>query len=403
MIGIKKIKNILYLLLLTLILIQDFIPIFGEAFKIVITGGLLLFSFVFLNRSNWKINQKTYFYWVLGILLYFYTSSMWAIRPILSYWLIIQALIPILVVTFSMFLYATDRDKVYHLLGVYYFAAIVMLLYLVFVLDFSAIAGNRVTAAINTDEESWNSNGIGLTFATGIYCGYLLIKRSSKVYRFCFILLSILMLYGILLTGSRKSLIILFIPIICFSAYNLKRNFFKVLVTVFISIIIAYYLIIKVPFFYDIIGVRMEDLFNILSNNTDGTEDTSRVLLIIYGWEWFLEHPLLGVGVNNYRALSNATIEFAGKNFYAHNNYIEILVGCGLIGFILYYSAHIYLLKQSLRLQSAASKWVISFLAITLFVDMAMVSYYDLMTHYFLIICFIVIFQERYFRYGTNK
>ena len=61
----------------------------------------------------------------------------------------------------------------------------------------------------------------------------------------------------------------------------------------------------EVPLFYEIIGKRMEDLFDILTNNTDGTEDISRVMLIWYGWNWFLEHPVFGVGVNNFRALSN--------------------------------------------------------------------------------------------------
>ena len=133
----------------------------------------------------------------------------------------------------------------------------------------------------------------------------------------------------------------------------------------------------------------MEDLFDILTNNTDGTEDISRVMLIWYGWNWFLEHPVFGVGVNNFRALSNLVPLFAGKNFYAHNNYIEMLVGCGLVGFILYYSAHFYLLN------SVAARWVVSYILVTMFVDVAMVSYYDLMTHYFLVICFIVIYQEK--------
>ncbi len=396
MIKIRKIVDCLYLLLLTFMLIQDFIPIFNFLFRIVTVVALFVFLCVFLDRSRWKITQKYYFLWVLYVLLYFYLSSIWAIRPILCYWVILDALAPILIMTFSMFMYATNRNKIYHFFAVYYVAAILMLIYVVLKLDISAIEGQRVTNAMDTDTETWNSNAIGLTLSTAIYCGYLLKSRLNKLYKFSFYLITLAMLYAIMLTGSRKSLIILLIPIFCFCAYNLKKHFLKVIIGSCLVFVVTYFLIIEIPLFYEIIGKRMEDLFNILTNNTDGTEDVSRIMLIIYGWNWFLENPFWGVGVNNFRALSNTVPLFAGKNFYAHNNYIETLVGCGLVGFILYYSAHAYLLKYSIRLKTTAAKWVISFILVTLFVDVAMVSYYDLMTHYFLIICFIVIYQEKH-------
>lgn len=398
MINVRKIINSSYLLFLTLMLIVDFVPIFGSLFRIGITCILFIFLCVFLNRSQWKINQRFYFFWVILVLLYFYLSSIWSLRPILCYWAILYAFSPIMTMTFTMYMYAKDRDKVYHLLAVYYVAAIVMLVYVMLNLDLSALEGQRVTDAMETDSttETWNSNSIGLVLATAIYCGYLLRVRLNRIYRLLFYLITMVMLYGIMLTGSRKSLIILFIPIFYFSACNLRKHFFKIVIGVGGAFIVAYFLIMEVPFFYEIIGKRMEDLFNIITNKTDGTEDVSRVMLILYGWNWFLEHPFLGVGVNNFRALSNTVALFAGKNFYAHNNYIETLVGCGLVGFVLYYSAHLYLFQHALHLHTTASKWVMSFILVTLFIDIAMVSYYDLMTHYFLIICFIVIYQENH-------
>jgi hypothetical protein len=375
-------------------LLQDFIPIFDGLLKSFSNLGLFVCLCIFLNRNHWRINQKYYLLWILYVLLYFYLSTVWAIRPILSYWVIVQV-VSILIMTFSMLMYTINRNKIYHLLAVYYVAAIFMLIYVVLKLDLSALEGQRVTDAMDVDTETWNSNGIGLTLATAIYCGFLLKQRCNRGYKLCFYLITIAMLYGIMLTGSRKSLILLFIPIFYFCVCNFKKHFFKVLIGGCVACLFVYILIMEVPLFYEIIGKRMEDLFDILTNNTDGTEDISRVMLIWYGWNWFLEHPVFGVGVNNFRALSNLVPLFAGKNFYAHNNYIEMLVGCGLVGFILYYSAHFYLLKHTLRLHSVAARWVVSYILVTMFVDVAMVSYYDLMTHYFLVICFIVIYQEK--------
>lgn len=71
-----------------------------------------------------------------------------------------------------MLMYTINRNKIYHLLAVYYVAAIFMLIYVVLKLDLSALEGQRVTDAMDVDTETWNSNGIGLTLATAIYCGF---------------------------------------------------------------------------------------------------------------------------------------------------------------------------------------------------------------------------------------
>lgn len=110
-----------------------------------------------------------------------------------------------------MLMYTINRNKIYHLLAVYYVAAIFMLIYVVLKLDLSALEGQRVTDAMDVDTETWNSNGIGLTLATAIYCGFLLKQRCNRGYKLCFYLITIAMLYGIMLTGSRKSLILLFV------------------------------------------------------------------------------------------------------------------------------------------------------------------------------------------------
>ena len=50
-----------------------------------------------------------------------------------------------------------------------------------------------------------------------------------------------------------------------------------------------------------------------------------------FGWELFKERPVHGYGMNN----------FSQKyylNTYSHNNYIELLVSCGIVGFALYYA-----------------------------------------------------------------
>lgn len=53
-----------------------------------------------------------------------------------------------------MLMYTINRNKIYHLLAVYYVAAIFMLIYVVLKLDLSALEGQRVTDAMDVDTET---------------------------------------------------------------------------------------------------------------------------------------------------------------------------------------------------------------------------------------------------------
>ena len=86
--------------------------------------------------------------------------------------------------------------------------------------------GQRVTDAMDVDTETWNSNGIGLTLATAIYCGFLLKQRCNRGYKLCFYLITIAMLYGIMLTGSRKELRFYCLFLYFISVYAILKTFF---------------------------------------------------------------------------------------------------------------------------------------------------------------------------------
>ena len=109
------------------------------------------------------------------------------------------------------------------------------------------------------------------------------------------------------------------------------------------------------------------DMWSVLTNDTSGEEDTSRVTLFQYGMNWFLDNPILGVGINNFRVLSTKTSEFAGMSFYAHNNYVELLVDIGIVGIVIYYSAYYYLYLNLRKYNDTLSMWCKVFLFILLF------------------------------------
>jgi len=135
----------------------------------------------------------------------------------------------------------------------------------------------------------------------------------------------------------------------------------------------------------------------------DGKVEASalyRESLIQYGIEWFKESPFFGYGLENFRVLNS--IDY-GNNVYAHNNFIEILVGLGLVGFLIYYFLYAYILIKLLPLVKKKSHngiIIFTLLLISLFMDYASVSYDSKLTWIYFAVGFIVIkrYEDKHFK-----
>lgn len=252
--------------------------------------------------------------------------------------------------------------------------------------------GVRYGAMLNEEEALWNSNNIGMALCFALFFGYIVYFRDATfLKRIIFLIIGVGMFILVLLSGSRKCMIMLPIPILFF-LYKKNIKYFFISIPVGIAVIIGlYYLIMNVPILYSVMGYRMEDLFNIISGNITGSEDMSRAILLEYGLQWFKERPIIGYGLNAFRELSNQTSIFAGRNFYAHNNYIELLVDVGLVGTLLYYSFVIYVFKNIHKQKGFLLNWTKIFLILILFLGVGMVFYYNGMMNFIIAICFAII------------
>ena len=251
--------------------------------------------------------------------------------------------------------------------------------------------------------EKYNSNYIAGQFAIAIFFGYLLFWKLFKpfiAFKCLFIVITLVMLYVIFVSGSRMSIILLAIPLIVF---NLKRkNFLKGLVYAMVAVVFLYFIVMKIPMVYDILGTRIEDAINVVTMDEKGTEDTSRLQLIQFGWDRFWESPIWGHGINCFRFFSNQSYLFFGRNYYAHNNYIELLTDVGLVGFsIYYYFAHWYLYRNYKKMESKLSKKVVLVLLLAIIAsDFSWVSYYGFLSQMMLCTTFAVVNVERYNKMG---
>ena len=148
------------------------------------------------------------------------------------------------------------------------------------------------------------------------------------------------------------------------------------------SIIII--IILKVDLFYNIIGNRIESFFEqiFMDENEQEVSYSTAVRLEMYKCtpKLFAENPITGGGWGYFA-------EFSGLEVYSHSNFIEILITFGLIGFCLYYSYHIVLLKKSL-IQVIQHKSVMPFcyMVLLFFNDFSVITFSQIP------ICYIVIF-----------
>lgn len=236
---------------------------------------------------------------------------------------------------------------------------------------------------------------IMLTLISAIICVYL---AESKKVRALNIALIIAEIYMLVLSGGRKFIIVpvIFVFLLIFNHNKFSRVSFKKVVYLIVALAVVMFgwnYIMTNPIAFKTLGYRFIDIRNESSAMT-------RLDLISMGMKYFIRSPIWGYGENSVEILSSMTI---GTSLYAHNNYVELLVNFGLIGFIIYYSYHYFLLKHLHQFRhNANAKYFAIFRSLVIslmFLDLTVVSYYS--TSMFCI--FLWITEQWLISQGGNK
>jgi len=384
--NVKSLSDLIFLTLLLLYFIVYMFP-FSEMVGYLPCALMIIYSMSRYSLLKFKVQE--YHKWSFQVLLFFLLSSIWALRPILSYWSVMQ-MIKLMVFTFGIYKYCSNYERLLDVLKVFVFANILFLFFVLFYFDLSTLGQERMSDS----ENGINGNALAVTFTFCMYCIFIMFKlvRLNVIKRFLYYTLCVLFFIMILFTGSRTALVLIFFP---FSFYLFLKSKYKLVSIFMISsfLLLMFIIVMKIPSFYAVIGSRMMDAVNIATGNSTGAEDSSRVLLILYGLEWFKANPFMGIGINNYRVLSNTVYPFVGKNFYAHNNIIELLVDVGLVGLFIYYRYILILIKGVLKIKKGGTIVIIvSCLTITLFInDFVSMSFYEWEMQFLICITFVLL------------
>lgn len=187
--------------------------------------------------------------------------------------------------------------------------------------------------------ESVNVNTLGMMFAIAIgFTLYLMIRDNNKpVVTVGGFSLVLLMVFAIMLTGSKKGIIagailVLLFVIICYRKTIAKMHIgLKILLIVFLTGVFIYLF----KWFTENYAMQMEFSRYRMSLLYEGDSDQKRIQLFKEGLLIFLSHPLFGTGFNNARYYTSYLT-------YTHCFYSEVLACTGIIGTIIFGYALFY-------------------------------------------------------------
>ena len=254
-------------------------------------------------------------------------------------------------------------------------------------------AQNDVIDRLGT-EGKWNANTIGMMSAIAMLISlYFGIKTKKSIFRLMYIGIVLLMIFVTLLSGSRKALLMVLIEICGFLFVVFKGKRLRAIVLIFLIISALYYMVMEMPFFYSIIGWRVDGFLASLTGV--GRVDNSTQIRDAFAKDAFhvwLKYPIVGCGLDCYRSLNS--IKYG---MYAHNNYVELLADLGIIGTGIFYSAYLYCALKLMRMpRKNHLTWVlIIILLIMLVMDIGSVSYNSFLDKILIMTMFSYVFSNK--------
>lgn len=242
-----------------------------------------------------------------------------------------------------------------------------------------------------------NANSLGFMMVTGVYCTMLLwkMKRSpvNILLKMLLIAFVVVAVYVTWQTGSRKTSAAMVILIIGWVVWLLPQGkgvsslMFRVSAVIVMLIIGGALLTYVVN--ETIVGKRFNDLIERGSGSLVlGVEEDVRSDMYRAGWQMFVENPVAGVGFAHFQVHY-----WAGA--YSHSDYIEPLACTGLVGFILYHSFSVLLVRRILRLRKRVrdqeEKYKLNAILITLVTGWLLglgAPYWSVQRHYIIVTAF---------------
>ena len=356
---------------------------FGDFPKYVYT--IKVIAIVGLLAITRYLRKDSYISWIAIFAIWCLTSFIWAIdkRIVISYFIwFLQAIL----LAFSIGTSIHDTSDVEYILKCIMVGGVLVAIRSINNVSFSSLGTFRLGTNIGL-----NANELALKTSLGCIIAFRYFHESEqKVKKIIYLAFTLIPLVVVLLSGSRKGIVMVFAALFLFSTIcspNPIRQL-RNLVIAIIGITTLYLLMARVEFFYNSFGRRFLLLFNILNDGAYvGNSIRNRFTAVDLGLEVFKNKPIIGYGLGNYIAAT-------GLRGYAHNNYIQLLVDLGLVGITIYYSFYlknIIGLISTIRKNRSLTAMLLSMLVIIVVIEYGLVSFNSDYIQIIVMLCFYMV------------
>lgn len=339
---LRTLKKQIWLLATCVMLAVAFNPDWNSS-RIIWWGCIAVFGLSYAFYKEFKINIKFNIadMWMAGFMFLSAISVLYAAHKEAT----IDSLKTLIVMFFVCFLIGKEikkQESLREMLWVTFFSLLIVATYLYLYVDFNSFVLTRIGAA---DTGRWNVNDIGIMASIGILIGIMLFRDTNRLMKLLLIFSIPFLLYLDVMAASRKAILML---VICLCGMRILNNPTKVVKNILfitVGVCLTMYLIFEVPFFYELIGWRMEGMIALLRGEPTVADSSSitRAMMLNSAMQTFYDNPIFGVGMNNFRFFNIVRVT------YAHNNFAEIAADLGILGLTAYYWIFLYIIKNYLK------------------------------------------------------
>ena len=326
---------------------------------------------------------------------YCIASILWAREPWRAEAIALRTLPLLTLFAIILYNYIDETGGVGLLINAIYIAGIVLAVYTVYMQGGLGGYLQLLNSGIRAGDNVNNVNVIGLGTGISVIIAFYYVIFHKKIYHLVLLVLCGFVALG---TGSNKALIIMVLGcflVLVFYTY-VTGNVFTLLKMTVILVVAAMAVIalLQLPMF-ETINKRFNGMINAYLGV--GRVDNSakiRDYLVQVGLQQFAQTPLFGIGINNGATVA---LQAVGNDYYLHNNYVELLVDCGVIGTFLFYGAIVSSLIRVIRdLKSGSSICVLVAIVIVawLIIQYGYVCYYSKPAYLYVVLAAVIAFPS---------
>lgn len=343
-----------------------------------------LFTFLLYIYKSKSIAPGPVYIFAFAFAFYVTISSFWSID--ISYSVMrnitIYQVIILMIVAYNLLTTREDLDNIIQCL---FWGGFLMCLYAIVYYGPGEII-HRMQVGLRVGDEINQENGFGIYCVISYLIGMFNVVYKKKNMYIAPTLICLILSFA---SGSRRSLLVLIV--VTALLFAMKDGKIKISKTFIYAVLlfIVIFILSKLEMFENLF-VRFTALLDSLSEDQVKVDNSfaTRKEMIAIGLENFIKKPVFGYGTAQYGVLFATKY---GAYRVSHNNFIELLVNYGLVGFFIYYSGIVFCIKNLLSgFRRSESIAVIIFLVycVELVGHIAMISINNKFSYIYLAIIF---------------